>query len=122
MTQDQQVNQNKHQSDEQQSSASQSTSTGKRLWQYGMLYKKTIMVALLFLARAVAAEVIGPRIAKQIIDNHVTSINRTWHYVEEGTTEAIAYRDQWLVREDKLTDEGLSLGKASFVQKGLTLS
>ena len=96
--------------------------TGKRLWQYGMLYKKTIIVALIFLIIAVGAEVLGPFIAKQIIDNHVTSINRTWHYVEEGTPNAISYRDQWLVREDNLTAEGHSLGQASFVQKGLTFS
>lgn len=94
--------------------------TGKRLWQYGMLYKKTIIVALLFLVIAVAAEVVGPLIAKQIIDKHVTSINQTWYYVAEGTENAIQYRDKWLVRKDKLAEGQLFQGSASFEQKGLT--
>lgn len=81
------------------------SSTGKRLLEYGLLYKKTIIVALLFLIIAVGAEVIGPLIAKQMIDQHVTSINKAWHYVAEGTAEAVPYQDKWLVREDKLADQ-----------------
>lgn len=96
------------------------SSTGKRLLEYGLLYKKTIIVALLFLIIAVGAEVIGPLIAKQMIDQHVTSINKAWHYVAEGTAEAVPYQDKWLVREDKLAEQQQSLGRASFEQKGLT--
>jgi len=97
-----------------------SVKTGKRLLQYGLLYKKTIIVALIFLIIAVGAEIIGPLIAKKMIDEHITGINKTWYYVEEGTANAVPYQDQWLVREDKLDPNTAALGSMVFEQKGLT--
>jgi len=97
-----------------------SVKTGKRLLQYGLLYKKTIIVALIFLIIAVGAEIIGPLIAKKMIDEHITGINKTWHYVEEGAANAVPYKDQWLVREDKLDPNTAVLGSMTFEQKGLT--
>ncbi|MCM3635532.1 ABC transporter ATP-binding protein/permease [Paenibacillus camelliae] len=93
--------------------------TGKRLLQYGLLYKKTIIVALIFLIIAVSAEVMGPLLAKKMIDEHITGINKTWYYVEEGTAEAVPYKEQWLVREDKLNPSTAVLGSMEFEQQGL---
>lgn len=47
-------------------------STGKRLVNYAMYFKRPILLGLLFLTGAVTAELIGPFIAKHIIDEHMT--------------------------------------------------
>lgn len=47
-------------------------STGKRLWQYAMHYKKILIVGISMLTIAVAADLAGPLIAKKIIDDHMT--------------------------------------------------
>ncbi|HIW31805.1 MAG TPA: hypothetical protein IAA29_03370, partial [Candidatus Paenibacillus intestinavium] len=95
------------------------SSTGKRLFQYGMLYKNNIIIALIFLIIAVSAEVVGPIIAKKMIDNHITGINQTWYYVDEGTPEASSYQQKYLLREDRITDQP-TYGSITFEQKGLT--
>ncbi|MGR6898609.1 ABC transporter ATP-binding protein [Rummeliibacillus sp. BSL5] len=45
--------------------------TTQRLWQYALLYKKTLLVGLFLLAIAVAADLAGPFVAKKIIDDHI---------------------------------------------------
>jgi len=95
-------------------------STGKRLFQYGLLYKKSILIALLLLLVAVAAEIVGPLIARQIIDDNITGIEKNWHYVSEQTEHAVTYKDKWLVREDRLSGEEAVTGKVRIQQKGLT--
>lgn len=47
--------------------------TGKRLVQYAMNYKSIVIVGLIFLAIAVAADLATPLIAKEIIDNHIAT-------------------------------------------------
>ncbi len=45
--------------------------TTQRLWQYALLYKKTLLIGLFLLAIAVAADLAGPFVAKKIIDEHI---------------------------------------------------
>ncbi|MGE7622634.1 ABC transporter ATP-binding protein [Viridibacillus sp. NPDC096237] len=45
--------------------------TGKRLFQYALMYKKLLISGLLLLAIAVAADLAGPLVAKKIIDEHI---------------------------------------------------
>lgn len=45
--------------------------TTQRLWQYALLYKKTLLIGLILLAIAVAADLAGPFVAKKIIDDHI---------------------------------------------------
>lgn len=47
-------------------------STGKRLYQYALFYKKPIIIGMIFLTIAVFADLSGPFIAKKIIDEHIT--------------------------------------------------
>lgn len=47
--------------------------TGKRLVQYAMNFKSVVIVGLIFLAVAVAADLATPLIAKEIIDNHIAT-------------------------------------------------
>lgn len=46
-------------------------STGKRLVKYALDYKKLIITGLILLGVAVAADLMGPMIAKKIIDDHI---------------------------------------------------
>jgi len=47
--------------------------TGKRLLHYALNYKSVLIVGLIFLAIAVAADLATPLIAKEIIDNHIAA-------------------------------------------------
>ncbi|MBK3496953.1 ABC transporter ATP-binding protein [Viridibacillus sp. YIM B01967] len=47
--------------------------TGKRLFQYALMYKKLLISGLLLLAIAVAADLAGPLVAKKIIDEHIAN-------------------------------------------------
>ncbi|CAM4040136.1 ABC transporter ATP-binding protein [Paenibacillus alkaliterrae] len=74
--------------------------TGKRLFQYAMLYKKTILLALALLVLAVCAELAGPLIAKRMIDQNILGIEKKWHEVEAEQSYAVLYKDKWYKRED----------------------
>lgn len=50
--------------------------TGKRLFQYALLYKKILIWALVMLTIAVTAELTGPMIAKKMIDDHILGIEK----------------------------------------------
>lgn len=47
-------------------------STGKRLVEYALAYKKFIITGIILLGFAVTADLMGPLIAKKIIDDHIT--------------------------------------------------
>ena len=50
--------------------------TGKRLFQYALLYKKILIWALVLLTIAVTAELTGPMIAKKMIDDHISELKK----------------------------------------------
>ncbi|MGG0669668.1 ABC transporter ATP-binding protein [Sporosarcina koreensis] len=56
-------------------------STGKRLVQYALDYKKLLITGIILLAFAVAADLMGPMIAKKIIDDHIaTSLDKSINF------------------------------------------
>ncbi|RJX37376.1 ABC transporter ATP-binding protein [Paenibacillus pinisoli] len=79
--------------------------TGKRLFQYAMLYKKTILIALALLVLAVCAELTGPLIAKRMIDQNILGIEKRWHQVEGDQPYAVQYQGDWYKREDRFSSE-----------------
>ncbi|RJE86047.1 ABC transporter ATP-binding protein [Paenibacillus sp. 1011MAR3C5] len=79
--------------------------TGKRLFQYAMLYKKTILIALALLVLAVCAELTGPLIAKRMIDQNILGIEKKWHQVEGDQPYAVQYQGNWYKREDRFSGE-----------------
>ncbi|GBG11150.1 multidrug ABC transporter permease [Paenibacillus agaridevorans] len=89
------------------------TPTGKRLFQYAMLYKKPILLAMLLLVLAVAAELTGPLIAKRMIDQNILGIEKPWHEVQGERAYAVEYRGKWYVREDRLKSDGGEAGGES---------
>ncbi|MGN1386650.1 MAG: ABC transporter ATP-binding protein [Bacillus sp. (in: firmicutes)] len=78
-------------------------STGRRFFQYAMIYKKTIIFALILLTFSVAAELAGPFVAKRIIDHHIVGIQTSWYETAEGD-DAVDYHGQWLKREDYFSE------------------
>jgi len=79
--------------------------TVKKLFQYGLLHKKMILLALALLLVAVATEVVGPIIAKRMIDDHVTSIVGKWYYVTDQSEKSVHYNNMLLVREGNMSKE-----------------
>ncbi|SFF22201.1 ATP-binding cassette, subfamily B [Paenibacillus catalpae] len=74
--------------------------TGKRLFQYAMLYKKPIIGALILLLLAVCAELAGPFIAKRMIDQNILGIEKSWYETAGDERYAVSYKDKWYKRED----------------------
>ncbi|MCI3926862.1 ABC transporter ATP-binding protein/permease [Paenibacillus sp. TRM 82003] len=74
---------------------------GKRLIQYALTYKKTIIVALVMLLIAIGTELVGPFLAKRMIDVHISGIEQRWHEVEQADAETVAFADRLWKREDK---------------------
>ncbi|CAM4189805.1 multidrug ABC transporter permease [Bacillus manliponensis] len=84
-------------------------SVGKRLFQYAMKVKKTIIAALIMLLIFVAAELAGPFVAKQMIDEHIVGIEKPWHETVKGE-DAVLYNGKWYKRTDRF-QEGEMKGK-----------
>ncbi len=75
---------------------------GKRLFQYALTYKKSIIIALSLLTLAVAAELTGPFIAKKMIDTHILGIERPW-YETDSQNEAVELGNRYFVRQDRIS-------------------
>ncbi|MFC5703094.1 ABC transporter ATP-binding protein [Cohnella faecalis] len=74
--------------------------TGKRLFQYALLYKKPIIMALVLLAFAVAVELVGPFLAKRMIDQNILAIEKPWYQTEKDDRFAVSYGGALYKRED----------------------
>ncbi|WP_130616819.1 ABC transporter ATP-binding protein [Cohnella abietis] len=75
-------------------------SNSKRLLQYAMNYKKPIILALVLLLLAVGVELVGPFIAKRMIDTNIMGIEKPWYETKQNEKYAVAYKDGWYKRED----------------------
>lgn len=79
-------------------------SVPKRLFQYALLYKKLIIIALFMLSISVTADMAGPFIAKRMIDSHIMGIQSSWYETEEGKN-AVLYEGNWYKREEYFAEE-----------------
>ncbi|ASN06629.1 ABC transporter ATP-binding protein [Virgibacillus necropolis] len=81
-------------------------STEKRLFNYALHYKRSIIIGLICLVIAVALELAGPLIAKRIIDEHILGIEGNWQQVENNNDEHTVLHDgSYYKRSDRLTDQ-----------------
>ncbi|MGM7723460.1 ABC transporter ATP-binding protein [Metabacillus sp. Hm71] len=93
--------------------------TGRRLFNYALLYKKTILIALAMLALAVTAELTGPFIAKRVIDHHMMGIESPWVEVKEKDEQTVLYHERYYKRSSNITDEtAVGDAKLQIVQVG----
>ena len=72
--------------------------TGKRLTRYAFGYKKIIIYALIMLTISVVTDLIGPFIAKKIIDQHILGIESVW-YETTNSQKAVNYKGKYYKRE-----------------------
>lgn len=89
--------------------------TGKRLLDYALIYKKIIIVALLMLTVSVAADLSGPFIAKRLIDHHILGIESTW-YQTEGGNDSVEYKGNFYKRERYMETDDVKIGEARVLQ------
>ncbi|MCA1030841.1 ABC transporter ATP-binding protein/permease [Bacillus timonensis] len=92
-------------------------SVGKRLFQYALLYKRTILLALVMLTVAVATELTGPFIAKTMIDDHILGIENVW-YESEKSKESVEYKGSWYKRSDNFSSDEEQGDEARILQVG----
>ncbi|QHE51211.1 ABC transporter ATP-binding protein [Pontibacillus sp. HMF3514] len=94
-------------------------STEKRLLQYALSFKKTIIIGLICLTIAVALELTGPFIAKRLIDEHILGIETTWYQVQQNDDEhTVAYNDGFYKRSDRIEPDDTTSSKATILQSG----
>ncbi|MGG7622241.1 ABC transporter ATP-binding protein [Bacillus coreaensis] len=89
--------------------------TGKRLVQYALHYKKIIIAALMMLSVAVTADLAGPFIAKRMIDQHILGIESTW-YQTNGTKDSVEYEGNYYKREKYIDDDEVKVEEATILQ------
>lgn len=92
---------------------------GKRLLQYAFNVKGLIIAALVMLTIAVSADVLGPFVAKKLIDDHILGIEDHWIRTEKADNVA-QFNGEFLIREANNTTEEkeISQGKATILQAG----
>ncbi|QOY36394.1 ABC transporter ATP-binding protein [Anaerobacillus isosaccharinicus] len=81
-------------------------SVSKRLFQYALTFKKSILVALALLTVAVAAELTGPFIAKKMIDTHILGVEFPWYETAESEN-AVQLHKRFFIREDRIENHEL---------------
>jgi len=87
---------------------------GKRLLQYAMIYKKTILFALAMLLIAIGTELIGPFIAKRMIDVHIAGIEQPWYRAAAEDAATVPYDGALWKRADRFA-EGEARGEEARV-------
>ena len=87
---------------------------GKRLFQYALFYKKPIVLALLMLLIAVSTELVGPFIAKRILDVHISGIEQPWVRMQSAQPATVSFQDALWIRQDNLA------ASPEFVQRAAT--
>ncbi|MGO4110758.1 ABC transporter ATP-binding protein [Paenibacillus sp. YAF4_2] len=92
--------------------------TGKRLFQYAMLYKKPIIGALILLLLAVCAELAGPFIAKRMIDQNILGIEKSWYEVASDERYTVSYKGKWYKREDHFAPGEVKGAEVHLLQAG----
>lgn len=93
--------------------------TGKRLYQYALRFKGTIILALMMLSISVAADLLGPYLGKNLIDNHIMGIESPW--VESKKTEdAVSYNGKWYKREAYVQKGEWTGEEVRILQVGMT--
>ncbi|WP_280516933.1 ABC transporter ATP-binding protein [Lederbergia sp. NSJ-179] len=79
--------------------------TAKRLYQYALHFKWLIIAALAMLSVSVGAEVLGPLVAKKMIDDHILGIEAYW--VETNNSpSAVSYKGKFYTKDKEQTETG----------------
>lgn len=77
--------------------------TGKRLARYALRFKKPLLIALVMLAIAVATDLMGPLVAKRMIDVHISGIEQPWYLASEESKYTVKFEGKIYKRQDHFT-------------------
>jgi ATP-binding cassette subfamily B protein len=92
-------------------------SVEKRLLRYLFINKQTITFALIALIIAIALELTGPFIAKQVIDRHIVGVQTEWVAVTANDDDdTIVLNNRYLKRADRLDEDDVVINTLTFVQ------
>ncbi|GEM01812.1 ATP-binding cassette, subfamily B [Halolactibacillus halophilus] len=92
-------------------------SVEKRLLRYLFINKQTITFALIALIIAVALELTGPFIAKQVIDRHIVGVQTEWVAITDNNdNDTIELDNRYLKRSDRLDEDDVVINTLTFVQ------
>lgn len=92
--------------------------TGKRLFQYALLYKKGLILALIMLTVAIGLELLGPFVAKEMIDKHIMGIENRWYETSEDDEAAVLFNGKWYKREDRFAASEVRGAEVRILQVG----
>ncbi|PYI53595.1 ABC transporter ATP-binding protein [Paenibacillus flagellatus] len=85
-------------------SAGSKGQTIARLLRYALGFKAQLLLALLMLAVAVGSELAGPFVAKRMIDEHVSGIERPWYRTEAGGPGVVEFDGVRYKRGDRFAE------------------
>nr|WP_202887691.1 ABC transporter ATP-binding protein [Cohnella zeiphila] len=71
--------------------------------QYALIYKKPIILALILLALSVTVELMGPFIAKRMIDQNILGVEKTWYETSASGKMTAEYDGKFYKREDRFS-------------------
>ncbi|MCM3767338.1 ABC transporter ATP-binding protein [Neobacillus niacini] len=92
--------------------------TGRRLLNYALAYKKLIIAALVMLTISVVTDLAGPFIAKSVIDQHILGIESTW-YETAKSQKAVHFNGKYYKREKYLSEIDQKGKQVSIQQVGM---
>ncbi|WP_308635383.1 ABC transporter ATP-binding protein [Paenibacillus silvisoli] len=93
---------------------------GKRLFHYAWHYKRPILLALLLLALAISAELVGPFLAKRMIDTNIMGIEKPWYESKQDGRYDVEYNGSYYKRADHWEDGETKGREVRVLQTGLT--
>ncbi|WP_062356851.1 ABC transporter ATP-binding protein [Bacillus kwashiorkori] len=88
----------------------------KRLFNYAKYYKSIIFAALFMLTIAVVADIIGPFVAKSLIDDHILGIEDYWVETDESN-KSVNFNGKTYTRSTYLIDDHATIS-ATIIQAG----
>jgi ATP-binding cassette, subfamily B, multidrug efflux pump len=91
--------------------------TGRRLLNYALAYKKMIIAALVMLTISVVTDLAGPFIAKNVIDQHILGIESPWYETTKGE-KAVHFNGKYYKREKYLTESDQKGERVGILQVG----
>lgn len=91
-------------------------STEKRLFQYAKSNIKIAVFSLICLIIGVGLELIGPFIAKSIIDNHIVGVQAEWVELAQDQDGAVKFNETFFKRADRVTSDDQVVGYHTLVQ------
>lgn len=92
-------------------------SVEKRLLRYLFINKQTITFAFIALIIAVALELTGPFIAKQVIDRHIVGVQTEWVEITDNNDhDTVELHGRYLKRQDRLEEGDTVLDTVTFIQ------